>query len=209
MELKINNHDYKFSEPWFDAIKPGWDQIFEWYSKEFSIDNVLEIGCFEGKATTYMCEKWLKDKTSYTVLDTFGGSESESGMVDIIEKLKTKDYIYESFTHNISFFPNIDFTIKRGYSQHILPQLESEGKKYDFIYIDASHQSDDTFVDAYWAHKMLNVGGLIIFDDYGWSDPTNTHINHSPKLGIDVFYNCYQDKYNMIMQGYQVALVKK
>ena len=62
MELKINNHDYKFSKPWFDAIKPGWDQIFEWYSKEFSIDTVLEIGCFEGKATTYMCEKWLKDR---------------------------------------------------------------------------------------------------------------------------------------------------
>ncbi|MCB0334788.1 MAG: class I SAM-dependent methyltransferase [Bdellovibrionales bacterium] len=37
----------------------------------------------------------------------------------------------------------------------------------DFIFIDTSHQFDQTIVEAYFCDKILKPGGLIVFDDYG------------------------------------------
>ena len=156
-----------------------------------------------------MADNWLDEGTQYEVVDTFGGSATESGMKHIMDKLETEDFIYNNFTHNISFHPNIKWDINRGMSQSILPKLCDEGRKYDFIYIDASHQSDDTFVDAYYAHKMLNDKGIMIFDDFGWRDPDNDDINHSPAFGISMFVQLYSKYYGIVLQGYQIGLFKQ
>lgn len=205
----INN--YKFTTNWFDAVSPGWDKLFDWYinQQENTIETILEIGCFEGKASTYMAEKWIKDGAQYHVVDTFGGSPEETGMGETMEKLKESDFIFDNFKHNTSFFPNIKWKIKRSISQYILPVLERKGYKYDFIYVDASHMADDTFVDAYWAHRMLKPGGIIIFDDFGWSDPNRKGMNDSPKFGIQSFVTLYEEEYDVVLNNYQVGLVKK
>ena len=41
-----------------------------------------------------------------------------------------------------------------------------EPEKYNLIYNDGSHHSDDVIVDAFKAFEMLKVGGIMIFDDY-------------------------------------------
>ena len=170
------NEKYKFTETWFDIAIQGWEQILPPMKSE--IKNVLEVGCYEGRATVWLCENILND-----------------------------NFIENNFNHNISFFPNINFNISKGFSQEILPRWEC-GEKYDLIYIDASHRADDTLVDGYYAHRMLKEGGIIIFDDYGWKDPTNLHPVNSPQLGIDVFYNMYSEHYDMVLRGYQVGFQK-
>lgn len=204
------NKKQKYTEKWFDHMIPLWDQLFTKTAEDITIKNALEIGCYEGRATSFVCEKYLQKGTNYDVIDTFRGSLEESGMVDTEGKFKENEsFIEDNFKHNISFYPDINFTINKGFSQYILPQLENKGNKYDFIYIDASHKTDDTFVDAYYAHKMLNPKGLLIFDDYGWKDPNRPHVLDSPKLGIDVFFTLYSDFYNVIYSGYQVIAIKK
>ncbi len=116
-------------------------------------------------------------------------------------------YIENNFRHNISYHPNIKFNIYKGYSQKILPTF-SQIEVYDFIYIDASHKADDTFVDAYYAHKMLKPGGILIFDDFGWKDPKNPHPVNSPQLGVEVFNIMYGSYYSIILKGYQVGFIK-
>jgi predicted O-methyltransferase YrrM len=51
------------------------------------------------------------------------------------------------------------------YSAFALPQLISEERKYDLIYVDGSHQFEDVLVDFVFCHELLNVGGMILFDD--------------------------------------------
>jgi predicted O-methyltransferase YrrM len=51
------------------------------------------------------------------------------------------------------------------YSAFALPQLIAEQRKYDLIYVDGSHQFEDVLIDFVFCHELLNVGGLILFDD--------------------------------------------
>lgn len=200
---------YKFNETWFDHYIAVWDELFSKYNEE--IVNVLEIGCYEGRATIYLCENVLKDGANYDVVDTFAGSEVESGMEEAISRLKDNpSTIYNNFIHNTSFFPKINFNIYKGISQYLLPDIEENNKKeYDLIYIDASHRGDDTFVDAYYAHKMLRKGGLLIFDDFGWVDKEQQDlIVTRPELGIKTFLTMYEHLYAKVHIGYQVMLVR-
>ena len=209
----LYSNEYKFNEYWFDNLSPLWESIFNHYKNQnpnFKINKALEIGCYEGRATIWLANNnILESGCDYDIIDTFGGSEVETGMENTMEIFKDKpDFIYKNFTHNISFHKDINWNIMRGMSNKILSTLDLT-PKYDFIYIDASHQSDDTFVDGYYAHKMLKSGGLLIFDDYKWGDPNNKDLNHSPKLGIDVFCNLYKDSYHdLIPGGYQKYLHK-
>ena len=203
------NENQKFTEEWFDGMIPVWEQLFSQHIAPIGIKNVLEIGCYEGRATSFVCENFLQKNTNYDVVDTFEGSLNESGMVGTAERLENENFIYNNFKHNISFYPDINFKIHKGYSQYILPELEKKDKKYDFIYIDASHRADDTFMDAYYAHKMLNSRGLLIFDDFAWKDPKQSHVVHSPAFGIQCFFTMYDNFYDIVHQGYQVAAIKK
>ena len=46
-----------------------------------------------------------------------------------------------------------------------LPNLLSQGKKFDFAFIDGWHTFDYTFIDWWYIDKMIEVGGIVGFDD--------------------------------------------
>jgi len=174
---------YKFTEEWFDIAIPVWDELFKNHYKD-PIKSVLEVGCYEGRATVWLSENVLGEGVDYDVVDTFGGSITESGMVGTASRLEgDKSFIETNFEHNISFFKDrISFNIHKGYSQHELPKLVEAGKQYDFIYIDASHQSDDTF--------------------------EKPHDNCSPEVGVRLFFSLYSNLYQGAFSGYQIGAIK-
>ena len=203
---------YRFTEEWFDPQIPNWETAFTHLKNEGSVfKDVLEIGCFEGRATVWLCENVLQEGTNYDVVDTFGGTLEEAGMGSVSERLsKDRDSIFNTFKHNTSFHSDrINFNIFRDYSQQVLPRLANQKRQYDFIYVDASHKADDTFVDAYYANKLLKPGGLIIFDDFQWKDPNKPHPVDSPELGVRMFFTMYENlEYTVLFNGYQVGALK-
>ncbi len=62
---------------------------------------------------------------------------------------------------------NLDnrFTLYEDFSCHVLSKLCLEKKKYDLIYIDGSHLFEDVFVDLYYSLRLLEDGGVVLFDD--------------------------------------------
>lgn len=54
-------------------------------------------------------------------------------------------------------------------SSRELPKLLESGERFDLIYVDGSHLVEDVFVDAYYAARLLRIGGIVAFDDS--SDP--------------------------------------
>ena len=50
------------------------------------------------------------------------------------------------------------------YDYRVLPQLMPD-EKYDFAFIDGWHTFDHAFLDWWYVDKMLDVGGIVGFDD--------------------------------------------
>jgi len=49
-----------------------------------------------------------------------------------------------------------------------LPRLVEEGTRFQFAYIDGWHTFDYTLLDFFYTDKMLDVGGIVGFNDCGW-----------------------------------------
>jgi predicted O-methyltransferase YrrM len=50
-------------------------------------------------------------------------------------------------------------------SELALPELLEKGESYDFIFIDGDHKFDGAFIDFFYASKMIEKGGVIVFHD--------------------------------------------
>lgn len=192
----------QFTTDWFTHNIVVWDQVLEHLKHKPNL-KFLEVGCWEGRATCWLMENILTDQTSeITVIDSFNGSPEETGMKGL-----DFDNVLSRFKHNTSVYKE-KITIHQGYSSDILKTF-GNSPVFDFAYIDASHTAYGTLEDAVLIHPLIKSGGIVIFDDYGWKDPNRPSKTDSPELGIDCFYNVYEDFYNPIFTGYQVGLIKK
>lgn len=53
-------------------------------------------------------------------------------------------------------------------SEIALPELLKKGTRVDFAFVDGWHTFDHALVDFFYINRMLNVGGLVAFDDANW-----------------------------------------
>ena len=61
----------------------------------------------------------------------------------------------------IEFYEDLSF--------ECLPRLFSEGVRVDFAFIDGQHTFDYALVDFFLVDKLLNVGGVVVLDDFGFA----------------------------------------
>jgi hypothetical protein len=79
----------------------------------------------------------------------------------------------------------------------------------DLIYVDGSHRAKDVLLDATLGFELLNVGGVMLFDDaISWRYGDSIH--DSPKQAVDAFIACNWDRLKVLElpNGYQVAVQK-
>lgn len=118
--------------------------------------------------------------------------------------------LYQRFLHNTQ--QHIDskkITPHKGQSKDVLLDMLRKVKdgtmsQYDFIYIDGSHLAKDVLVDAVLSWELLNIDGILIFDDYQWRDGNYC----SPKPAIDGFLSSYKSMYTILHAGYQLHIRK-
>lgn len=53
-------------------------------------------------------------------------------------------------------------------SQLAMPELIASGTKIDFAFVDGAHTFDHALLDFFLIDQLLNVGGVVVFDDTGW-----------------------------------------
>ena len=189
-----------YTNDWFSHNIPNWTKILSPFIGKEDL-NFLEIGCYEGKATHWLCKNVLTHPSSkITVVDTFEGSiEHHDGKANtdfsVVEK---------NFRENTADYLDI-IDIFKTYSQHYLREIS--GAVYDFIYIDGSHTAPDVLEDAVLAWRLLKTGGVMIFDDYAW-DAYKNQPELNPRLAIDSFLAVMAGKYELLLKDYQVAIKK-
>jgi predicted O-methyltransferase YrrM len=62
-------------------------------------------------------------------------------------------------------------TVFNEISDRVLPKLYLENRKFQFAYIDTTKRFDTVFQDFYFIDRMLEINGIIIFDDCGGGWP--------------------------------------
>lgn len=184
--------DKDFSTHWF---LNNYKIIGEFLPKDFNKKfNYLEIGSFEGLSALFVLFYWKNVKATF--VDTWETSSDESQFLDFNFK-----NVEKKFDLNLSDFV---FTKIKSTSTEAFIKFKNK-LKFDYIYIDGSHNGLDIYNDAVASFNVLNDGGLIIFDDI-----TNIYneIEMQPHDAFEKFYNLYKKKIKVLYLK-NIAIVKK
>ena len=109
----------------------------------------LEIGFAYGTSTLAIVEEIAKRNGRHTVIDKFQLEGWGGNGLDLVKQAGYAD--------------NLEFIGKFCYSS--LPELMTAGRRFDFAYIDSTKQLDWLLVDFFYIDKMMETGGIIVFDD--------------------------------------------
>ena len=189
------NNDGYIRKNWINALR-------KFKNKKIKI---LEIGVYEGESTKWFLSNFMthKDSVLYAV-DSFEGSP-EYNRNHFISTVKQK------FLKSIkSTKKEKHVKIMEMYSYNALIELisKNDGKlMFDIIYIDASHEAKDVISDAILSWNILNIGGVVIFDDYKWNLLLQEF--SKPKIAVDSFLEIMKPTINILHKGYQVIIEKK
>ena len=102
-------------------------------------------------------------------------------------------------------FPQVELIQKNSFDGLI--ELHNRGIKADLIYVDGSHFAKDVLADAVLGFEILNIGGVMLFDDaVSWR--YGEAIQDSPKIAIDSFIACNWNRLKVLEMpnGYQVGI---
>lgn len=127
---------------------------------------ILEIGSWLGRSSQGIVEGMNSPDSVLTCLDTWRGSDNESGH-DIAKT--AEDPIYKSFCSNHS--ENIALgrvRVLRMDSHEGLRFLFNAGERFDFIFIDGNHSYESSSQDISLSLDVLSPGGLLCGHDLGW-----------------------------------------
>lgn len=160
--------------------------------------NILEIGCFEGRTTIVFLESLKNSKV--TVIDPDPGP---------------------NFHHNLDkwLLESGRLYWDQKYSHEALKKYSNN--RFDLIYIDGDHNAQAVLEDAVISWRLLKKGGVLLFDDYlmeikdPWFYISHKEFNknglmfHHPKEAIDTFLTIYKGQYRIIIDNYQIGLIKE
>ena len=110
----------------------------------------LEIGFAYGISTLFICEALQEVGGERHIVIDPGPVD---GWLDVgISNVERAGYTSLLEFHNES-------------SHHALPALERAGRRVGLAVIDGWHTFDYTFVDFFYVDRLLDVGGIVMFDD--------------------------------------------
>ena len=126
------------------------------FKNVISIKNILEIGSYEGRSAIFFLNNFIY--SNIHCIDTWSGSDEHDNFdFSVIEK---------NFDSNTSTF-QLNNRLKK-FKMNSNEFFLSNSKKYDLIFVDGDHSSDQVKIDIENSWKVLNKGGYLILDDYMW-----------------------------------------
>ncbi len=194
---------YTFTKDYFRHSEYNWWHVaHRWYMEEErpyhirkkSACKVLEIGSFEGSSTVWFIENLVKNY------------DCELHCVDRWLEINPKDDATPDgkasmvgaesrFDSNVSIACDLHLTqeqkdeklfVWKGCSSSQLVEITKQygERSFDIIFIDGSHDQNQVMIDAMMSYKLLDYGGLIVFDDYTLYQGPDQNL----KSCIDSFY---------------------
>lgn len=188
--------DYRFTQDWFSRYAHQWRVAL---GELGPVRKALEVGSYEGRSSVWLIENAFRDgeRGELHCIDSWeGGSEHLAGGIDMSS-------VEQRFRRNIDLArtgreTTLSVHVHKGLSFDALVALLAAGHRqsFDLVYVDGSHQCPDVLNDLVLCFALCRVGGLIVVDDYIWSQEKSgsEDLLNQPKLAVDSFVNCYRRK---------------
>lgn len=173
---KIKKHGYWRTVPGWSGIRV-FDEFHSVVEQALPHSYFVEVGAWKGQTASLMASliQIYGKKIYFDVVDTWEGSDEEIHLQDEDVKHGT---LYESFLHYTKPFKHIIHPVK-------LTSLEASNNyndsSIDFIFLDASHTTEDVLNDIEAWTPKLKEGGVLIGDDYDWQSVKEAVLNSSVK----------------------------
>jgi methyltransferase family protein len=184
----------EFGNDWFCGNIPYWLAAFERYELFDRPLQALEIGSWEGLSSRFLLD--TLPLAHLTCVDTWEGADEHQSM--------PLAQIENRFDRNLARHVR-RLTKFKGTSLAFFAAQPTR-PRFDLVYVDGSHHSDDVIVDAIKGFELLNVGGVMILDDYLWR--FYAHRNDDPAAAIHAFLRLKAGSYELFMVYAQVILRK-
>ena len=193
---------YRFTEnqDWFTNHEEVWKAVFHHITTPHP--RVLEIGSWEGRSAVFILTMLCRDGGEFVCIDHFDLMRTEPGR----ER-------HSKLHHNLSLTGKPHRVIEEfsvpGLMILLREEMSATCPGFNRIYVDGSHEADDTFLDGELAWRLARKGAVMIFDDYHWDREPEESIHH-PKRGIDAFLALHAGEFTLLSakSDYQVVLQK-
>ena len=140
-------HMNKNKEKWFDLYHFLW-----WLGTNIEPQRVLEIGCRTGVSISQLLSSYRNYGTIQKIV-----------LCDLFAELGDCDTVLANLEYlNI---PTDKVSFLYGSSIDEMPKLIVKNDEYDYILVDGCHEKEVALVDLENAHRLLDKGGYIAFDD--------------------------------------------
>jgi len=129
-------------------------QMLQTWIKKVDCRNSVEVGLAFGVSSLYILDELAgMPNTMHYGIDPMQFNDRWHGLG--LENIKRAglDQYYK-------FFQEPSFTA--------LPKIYETGKRFQFALIDGWHTFDYTLVDFFYIDKLLDINGVVVFDDVGY-----------------------------------------
>jgi len=134
---------------------------------------------------------------------------NDNGVITCVDPFNISAAVIDRFNLNIDLCkthnPSKKIDVIKTKSFEALSNFIIKEQKFDLIYLDGSHRTEDVFCDLLLSTFLLNENGLIIIDDYYMF--SKEHGIH-PKQAVDTFLKLYNNKYSITINTSKQAYLK-
>lgn len=173
-------NDYFFTQDIFSYRISIWEEHFQSLIAAEGV-KALEVGYYQGMSSCWMLDNILTHQSDrLTCIDN--------------------NYV-QKFKQNIA---KTSSESKVTFLEGDIHQLLANCTPQSFALInlqDRCKLSDHSEENALLAWKLLQPGGFLIFNYYGWLNPNN--VEQNPKQGIDRFLSSFQGQWEKVYQSHQ------
>ena len=177
---ECSDRNYYFIRDTFSYRLALWQPILEPVMGQKEL-KIIEVGTYQGMSSCWLLDRVLTHDTARLVC------------IDLQFDPKFKE--------NIQVTGAIEkVTLLSGTIAEHLPHLQS--KSFDVVSLqDKRKSAENVFENASAAWQLLKVGGIAIFNDYGWRNLQAPQLN--PKAGIDRFLAENNGKWELVTRSPQ------
>lgn len=156
--------------PLYSHLPEPEGRLLQAWLRTYQPKHLLEIGLAYGVSSLYICQAisaWSIKQ--YEIIDAFQSSQWQRVGVSHLHQAGYGDL----------------YRLHEMRSELCLPEFLRQGMRFEFAFIDGWHTFDHAFVEFYYINRMLDVGGIVIFDDL--------HLPALQKLRAYIqTYECYE-----------------